>query len=148
MQRRGIFAQERNNPSPGLHRESITRGESRQELDEKDQTFTRQVASCFGAIKRVEDKAAENKAARYQAFKDKAVENLSRRSTGTSQIVVFTPMRHVDPSYCNHRRCSSWNVLGTSSALSGYWSRTVAQPAYRALDGPLVWGWLGCDGLV
>lgn len=87
MQRRGIFAQERNNPSPGLHRESITRGETRQELDEKDQMFTRQVAACFGAIKGVEDKATENKGARDQALNDKAVKNLSRRSTGTIQLI-------------------------------------------------------------
>lgn len=110
MQRRGIFNQERNNSSPGLHWESITCGESRQELDEKDQMFTRQVASCFEAIKRVEDKAAKTKGARDQASKDKAVENLSRQSTGTIQLEVFTPTRHVDESYCDHRRYSSWRV--------------------------------------
>lgn len=87
MQRRSMFAQERNNSSPGLHWESITCGESRRELDEKDQMFTRQVAACFGAIKGVEDKATENKGARDQALNDKAVKNLSRRSTGTIQLI-------------------------------------------------------------
>jgi hypothetical protein len=79
---------------------SITCRESQQELDEKDEMFTRQIASCFGAIKAVEAKAV----------KDKAVKKPSRQSTGTIQLVVFTPIRHVHQSYCNHRRFSSWRV--------------------------------------
>jgi hypothetical protein len=78
----------------------ITCRESQQELDEKDQMFTRQIASCFGAIEAVEAKAV----------KDKAVKKPSRQSTGTIRLVVFTRTRHVHQSYCNHRRFSSWRV--------------------------------------
>ena len=85
-----LYDQERNNSSPSLRWESIPCRESRQELDEKDYMFTRQVALCSGAIKIVEDKAAKIEAARDQASKgkaveDKAVRDPSRQSTGTIQ---------------------------------------------------------------
>ncbi|PSN67502.1 hypothetical protein BS50DRAFT_588458 [Corynespora cassiicola Philippines] len=65
--------------------------ESLQNLKEKDELFTSQIAKTFEAIKSVED-VGDN------------------RVIGKKHLVVFTPRRQVHKCYCNHRLFSSWRV--------------------------------------
>ncbi|KAJ8115789.1 hypothetical protein OPT61_g2644 [Boeremia exigua] len=82
--------QKRKNRDPSPEPEPVSCRESEQELQQKDDMFTDQVARCFEAIK--------------------AVETSGSGGFGRLQLVVFTPTQQVHECYCNHRRYSSWRV--------------------------------------
>ena len=71
-------------PEPGPCRESLA------DLQEKDETFTSQVARAFEALKVAEGDEDD--------------------SIGRLQLTVLTPTRRVHRCYCDHRRYSSWRV--------------------------------------
>ncbi|KAL1592788.1 hypothetical protein SLS60_011204 [Paraconiothyrium brasiliense] len=59
------------------------------DLESEDQMFYDQVARCFEAIKKVEDRSEH---------------------IGRIQLTLFTPIRRFHKSYCNILQCPSWRV--------------------------------------
>ncbi|KAF2641036.1 hypothetical protein P280DRAFT_449912 [Massarina eburnea CBS 473.64] len=80
--------------------DKFTCRESQEELNTNDRYFTDHIVFLFGALKVLGDVAQEQ-----------------NRGPGRIELIVYAPTRHVDASFCLHRRYSSWRIHLLSPSL-------------------------------